>query len=127
VLTVAPSPSELPAVRRRVRLFLSSWAAPRTSVEDVVLCVHEACKNAMRFSGTDRAIDVAISVQDDEVRLVVRDHGVGFTPHWSKMAPPADPLATQGRGMFLITTLMDHVTVVNDHGAIVKMRRRLRR
>jgi anti-sigma regulatory factor (Ser/Thr protein kinase) len=122
-LTVAPSPAALSAVRQKVRVFLDGFA-PEASVDDVVLCLHEACKNAIRFGG-GRAIDVVVSLQGDEVRLVVRDHGVGFTPGWTGGAPLPGPLETQGRGLYLITALMDHVTVVSDHGTIIKMRRRL--
>jgi anti-sigma regulatory factor (Ser/Thr protein kinase) len=124
-LAVAPSPSALPAVREQVRVFLNGLAAPDNSIDDVILCLHEACKNAIRFSGSDRAIDVAVSVRRGEIRLVVRDHGVGFKQRVADAIRLPDPLEPQGRGLFLIAALMDHVTVVNDHGTIVKMTRRL--
>jgi signal transduction histidine kinase len=45
----------------------------------VVLAAREAMTNAARFAGVDR-IYVLSETSDDQIRLVVRDQGVGFDP-----------------------------------------------
>ena len=122
-LTVSPAASALAATRARVRTFLRGSDVPEHVVFDVVLTLEEACKNAIRFSGSDRAIEVTVVVDPREVRLVIRDHGVGFKPRKVDLSRPPDLSDSQGRGLFLIHCLMDDVRVACDQGAIVTARK----
>ena len=122
-LAVTPMLSALGPAREQARVFLRGFDLPEPAVFDVVLCLEEACKNAIRFSGSERDIDVTVAVSRREVDLVVRDHGVGFEPGEIDRAVPPDPLDTQGRGLFLLNCLMDDVRIARDRGAIVIARK----
>lgn len=128
-LAISPAASALAGARDRVRAFLRGFDVPEQIVFDVVLSFDEACKNAIRFGGNDREIDVTITVASpgDEISLVVRDHGVGFEPRQIDVSRTPDVLDPQGRGLFLMTCLMDDVRVVCDEGAIVTARKTVAR
>ena len=128
-LAVAPRAEALVPMRHDARVFLQGFGVPDSVVSDVVLSLQEACKNAIRFAHSKRDIDVTVAVGADAIQLVVHDHGAGFHPSARTRTPatPPDPLAQHGRGLFLIGALMDDVQIVRDHGAVVIMRRRLRR
>lgn len=110
-----------------MRTYLAEFSIAADVVDDVVLCLQEACKNSVRYSGATCSIGVAVTVTDSEVRLVVRDHGIGFDGRLLDRTAPPDQWEVQGRGLFLMRTLMDDLTVKADGGAIVTMRRRLGR
>jgi len=122
---VAAAASALPAARDQARVFLRGFALPERTVFDVVLCLEEACKNAIRFSGTDRDIDVTLGVSGGVVHLVIRDHGAGFEPAPIDVSHKPDPFAQHGRGLFLLHSLMDDVRIERDRGAVVIARLRL--
>jgi anti-sigma regulatory factor (Ser/Thr protein kinase) len=123
VLAITPVTSALAAARDSVRSFLRRLAVPEHAVADVVLSLEEACKNAIRFSGSSRSIDVKVALAANDICLVVRDHGIGFEPQPIDTAVPPDPFDPQGRGLFLMTCLMDDVRVEADEGAVVSMRK----
>ncbi len=122
---VTAAASALPAARARARVFLRGFAVPERIVFDVVLCMEEACKNAIRFSGTDRDIDVTVGVSGSVVHLVIRDHWAGFEPAPVDVSHKPDPLEQHGRGLFLLHSLMDDVRVERDRGAVVIARLRI--
>jgi len=126
-LAVRPILSALGPARDQARTFLRGFDLPEPAVFDVVLCLEEACKNAIRFSGSDRDIDVTVAVTPREVALVVRDHGVGFEPGPLDPVVPPAPLATRGRGLFLLHRLMDDVRIARDRGAVVIARKAVTR
>ena len=123
VLAVVPATSALAAARDAVRVFLRRLTVPEGAVYDIVLSLEEACKNAIRFSGSRRPIDVTIATDATDISLEVRDHGVGFEPRPIDRAVPPDPLEIQGRGLFLMACLMDDVRVACDQGTVVTMRK----
>jgi anti-sigma regulatory factor (Ser/Thr protein kinase) len=123
VLAIAPAASALAAARDAVRAFLRRLTVPEGAVCDVVLSLEEACKNAIRFSGSRCPIDVTVAADATDVSLEVRDHGVGFEPRPIDRAVPPDPLEIQGRGLFLMACLMDDVRVAYDRGTVVTMRK----
>ena len=122
-LTLNPATSALGGARSRLRDFLRDLDVPERAVFDVVLAFEEACKNAIRFSGSSRTINVRVALDAKGVCLVVRDHGVGFRPRKVDPSRPPDPTDPQGRGLFLMTCLMDDVRIDSDHGAIVTARK----
>ena len=126
-LTVSPKASALAVARSRVRAFLRDFDVPDRAVFDVVLTLDEACKNAIRFSGSAREIDVTVAVDVGEIRLEVRDHGVGFEPRVIDVSAPPDPLDPGGRGLFLMSCLMDDLRIARDRGAIVTARKAVAR
>jgi anti-sigma regulatory factor (Ser/Thr protein kinase) len=122
-LALTPVASALGPARDSARVFLRGFDVPEQTVFDIVLSLEEACKNAIRFSGSQRDIDVTVAVTSREVRLVIRDHGVGFMPPHIDISSTPDLSDTQGRGLFLIHALMDDVRIACDDGAIVTARK----
>ena len=49
-----------------------------TTVEELVLCVEEACTNAIRHSGCPEPGEIILSILDETVEICVRDRGKGL-------------------------------------------------
>ena len=61
-LALTPVASALGPARDSARMFLRGFDVPEATVFDIVLSLEEACKNAIRFSGSQRDIDVTVAV-----------------------------------------------------------------
>ena len=104
-------------------MFLRGFDLPEPAVFDVVLCLEEACKNAIRFSGSERDIDVTVAVsRARSTSSCATTASVSSRAEIDRSVPP-DPLDTQGRGLFLLNCLMDDVRIARDRGAIVTARK----
>jgi PAS domain S-box-containing protein len=116
--------SRLARARERVRDYLSLFLPDRAAVEQIVLCLEEACTNAIRHSGARDDIDLALWFEGAELNVLVRDTGKGFD--CASFDPDAAPDVTAdgGRGLFLIHHLMDDVHLRCSHGTEVRMRKR---
>jgi anti-sigma regulatory factor (Ser/Thr protein kinase) len=114
--------SALAEMRVRLREYLRRRRVPVCVASDVVLCVQEAATNALRF-GHGRRVEIAVWVTSGEVCVWVRDHGEGFRSLGAARRP--DAWRTEGRGLYLMQSLMDQVSVDCTDGAVVCMRRRL--
>ena len=112
--------SELAAARRQLSAFLQDLDLEREVVDSVLLCVQEACKNAIRFSGSPKGIDLTVTLKEGAVHTVVRDYGAGFDLSFQTDEAP-DPFRDSGRGLFLIHALMDHVEIFGSAGTEVRM------
>ncbi len=113
----------LPTMRARMRVFLDQDALGEEFVEDVVLCVQEACKNAMRYSRSAAGIHVQLTLDDGALCIVVRDYGVGIAAGTLSVAPA--PLAENGRGLYIIRRLMDELDVRVSDGTELRMVKRV--
>jgi len=113
----------LPAIRALVREMLTDEAgAPAIEgVPKILLAVQEACVNAIRHGhGGDPSLPVELTVVNgpDRVELRVRDGGDGFR------LPEDEPFtedltAESGRGLAIIQTVMDEVSVDQDADSTV--------
>ena len=113
----------LPLMRARMRVFLDRDALDEEFVEDVVLCVQEACKNAMRYSRSSAGILVRLTLDDCALCILVRDYGVGIGADALAVAPA--PLAENGRGLYIIRRLMDELDVRVSEGTELRMVKRV--
>jgi serine/threonine-protein kinase RsbW len=118
---------DLAHVRRAVRRLLAMRAVDEVTVAEVVLATQEAAKNALSVTeAPDQCAWVTLAVTDDEAIVEVVDCGCGFASALQGERPP-DPLAENGRGVFLMRRYMDSVEVAPCRvGTHVRMRRRLR-
>ena len=85
----------------RGRRLFSERVFTENDLDDILLCLQEAMKNAVRFSRSDRDFYIGVQVFDHAVRLVVCDSGVGFAqkPLVSVIAAARpDPMADSGEG-----------------------------
>ena len=107
-------------LRREARAFLESLSLSGGDTHDVLLCLQEACKNAIRFGRSRRGIDVELTLWDGSLVTIVRDYGPGFEAPLPGLEPP-DPTTPNGRGLLLIHALMDHVEISCPGGAELRM------
>jgi anti-sigma regulatory factor (Ser/Thr protein kinase) len=123
-LTLAPTSSSLPGLRRSVAGTLDDL--DESVVADVLLALDEAVSNAVRH-GSRAGQPVVVTVESDGewVEMTVRDGGP--TPRLPRLpAEPPPVLQTGGRGLWLILQLVDEVRVQRiEDGTRLTMRRRV--
>jgi anti-sigma regulatory factor (Ser/Thr protein kinase) len=123
-LEVVPEASHLPSARERLRDYLHRHCPDARLVSDVVLCLEEACTNVIRHSGAREAMQIVLHFDDDALVCRVRDRGRGFdTESFDPDAVP-DPLSSQGRGLLIISRIMDELRLRSDGGLEVEMVKR---
>jgi serine/threonine-protein kinase RsbW len=118
-------PSDVAALyplRVRMRTFLHRHGLGEESIEDIVLCVQEACENAIRFGRSNGGVLVRLTVDLPVVSVTVRDFGVGM-PLYATVDTPS--MAESGRGLHIMRTLMDEFEVQVDGGTEVRMIKRV--
>ena len=93
-------------------------------VDDVVLCVEEACTNAIRHSQSSEVMDVSLAFGDGSLIADVRDRGRGFDVAVFDLGATPDLMGDGGRGLFLMASLMDELSLRVDDGLHVHMVKR---
>ena len=124
-LTLRLRSPQLSAARRKAADFLDAHGVDRLCIEDVLLALTEATANAARHSGGDVA-EVKLVLLDDHVRLSVTDRGEGFAFSGVDLSRRPDLLRPCGRGLYLISSVMDSVRVEAGNGTTITMTRDLR-
>jgi anti-sigma regulatory factor (Ser/Thr protein kinase) len=114
----------LEASRERVRLFLDANDVEEEAAHDVLLCVHEACANAIRHSGSTSGVDVELRLQEACVSIVVADRGLGLDIDLHHPHRKPELLQAGGRGLYVIACLMDELEVHIDGGTEIRMNKR---
>ncbi|HEY5168247.1 MAG TPA: ATP-binding protein [Thermoleophilia bacterium] len=114
-------------MRRALRAYLSEQSVDAKAVYDIVLAADEAFINAVGHAGgVGDAIRVSASVSESEVSVEVQDGGAGFTYRRSHARSIPDVRRPDGRGVFLMESLMDEVSVSSGtRGTVVRMVRHL--
>jgi len=123
-LTLPPVSSCLPELRRTAAPALRG--VDGDVADEVLLALDEAVGNAIRHgSRGGRPVLVTLDVDDGWVHMTVRDHGpTAALPHVPAAAPPST-LADGGRGLWLISQLVDEVRVGRwRSGVRLELRRR---
>ena len=93
---IPADPSELSALRRRLRTWFERHGFDQVEVDEILLAVSEACNNAIEHAyGENREGPIHVRVDRDAetLRVVVEDHGMWRDP------TPSDE---RGRGLMLI-------------------------
>ena len=105
-------PESVPRLRRAVVDFVSDSGIPDPPLADVRLAVSEALTNVVLHGYRDRdePDDVTVQVHAiaHEVRITVRDEGVGLSPR--------NDSPGLGLGLGLISAIADRVAIQSDHG-----------
>jgi anti-sigma regulatory factor (Ser/Thr protein kinase) len=114
-------------MREALRVYLAGQALAANVVYDVVLAADEAfCNAVVHAGGSDDLIRVSACVSESEASVEVQDGGEGFTLCRSEPRSVPDVRCPSGRGVFLIESVMDEVSVRSGRGGtIVRMVRRL--
>ena len=108
-----------------IRLTLSGVASrigfSLDDIEDMKVCVSEACTNAIKHSKKDE-FQVKFYVCPDRLTIEVLDDGIGYDVD-SLASPDLKNPKTSGLGIFIIKTLMDEVEIksCDKCGTIIKM------
>ena len=108
-----------------IRLTLSGVASrigfSLDDIEDMKVCVSEACTNAIKHSKKDE-FQVKFYVYPDRLNIEVLDDGIGYDVD-SLASPDLKNPKTSGLGIFIIKTLMDEVEIksCDKCGTIIKM------
>jgi anti-sigma regulatory factor (Ser/Thr protein kinase) len=117
-LSLPAEPESLALLRRRLERFLHAAGADELESYEIMLTVCEAAGNAIEhaYGPGDASFDVEAAVVADELVASVRDRG-----HWRDRRGEH-----RGRGIKIITGLMDDVNIESENGGtLVTMRRRL--
>lgn len=120
---VPPLPGCLPDLRRSAERELRGVAGD--VADDVLLALDEAVGNAIRHgSRGGRPVLVTLEVDQDWVHMTVRDHGPTAELPCLPAGPPPT-LADGGRGLWLISQLVDEVRLERaGRGVLLSLRRR---
>lgn len=121
---LSPDPARLQRARERVRDYLAAHCEDSRLVNDVVLCIEEACTNTIRHSASTDDISISLQLQDGDLVASVRDKGRGFDVERFDASSEPDLLAPGGRGLYLMAKLMDELELRRDAGLEVVMRKR---
>ena len=112
-------------VRERVRDYLRMHCASLDDVDDVVLCVEEACANAIQHSGSAEDLEIEMAFEGERLSVRVADRGAGFDVSAFDPQREPDPTALGGRGLYLIAKVMDELELSSSGGTTLVMRRRV--
>jgi serine phosphatase RsbU (regulator of sigma subunit)/anti-sigma regulatory factor (Ser/Thr protein kinase) len=107
--------------------FLQEHGASEDEVRACELALVEACNNAVKYAtppSRAEAILVDVLCSENQVELRVNDNTAGFD--WPREIALPDPEQENGRGLFLIHSLMDRVIYFRGHNANCLVMRKLR-
>ncbi len=121
---VPPEPSHLLRARERLRDYLRQYCTEHQVIDDVVLCVEEACTNAIRHGDSLEDIEIALHFTHTKLVATVKDRGRGFNVASFDPEVPPDPMLDHGRGLYIVAKLMDSLDLRLDGGLEVRMTRR---
>ncbi|WP_110112027.1 anti-sigma B factor RsbW [Bacillus sp. CGMCC 1.16541] len=106
-------------------------------IEDIKIAISEACTNAVQHAYTSEAkgeVTVGFGLFDDRLEIMVVDKGESFDLEALKKeigpyesSKEVEFLPEGGLGLYLISTLMDDVKMVNSQGVTVMMTKYLQR
>jgi len=109
----------------------------KDTIEDIKLCVSEACTNAVKHAykkkSASNVIVIRASINENKLSIVVTDTGQGFDPRkimaYQKNAMTAKTDESLGQGIFLIKRLMDKVRILsrNKKGTQIHMIKNLKK
>ena len=122
----SPRAAAVPLARHLLQDWLERVPVDREAVDSLLLAVSELCSNAVRHaSGAPAAICVRAWTEADDVHVEVSDDGGSLEWSDQRSEELPDPEAEQGRGLFLVRELVDHVTAfVQDGRSVVVVVRR---
>jgi anti-sigma regulatory factor (Ser/Thr protein kinase) len=117
-MTLPAEPEALITARRALRNWLSDVGVDPETLYDITLATGEACTNAIEhaYAPGEASFDLEAVRGEDDVIVRVRDYGSWRPPRGQN----------RGRGLKLMETLMDDVTLRREStGTTVELRRAL--
>jgi anti-sigma regulatory factor (Ser/Thr protein kinase) len=117
-LALPAEPGSLAGLRRRLARFLHTTGATEIEQYELTLTICEAAGNAIEhaYGPGDATYEVEVAFEEGELTATVRDSG-----SWRGRRG-----SDRGRGLGIIESLMDEVSLERDEGGTaVRMRRRI--
>jgi anti-sigma regulatory factor (Ser/Thr protein kinase) len=113
--SVPADASSVPFLRAWLRALLNSIRLTTAQVDDLLLAVGEAVRNAVEHAQhpTRPCIDMTVELADSRVTVVVRDYGA-----W-RQGPTG---RHRGRGLALLSALADATLTASSNGTTVTIR-----
>jgi serine/threonine-protein kinase RsbW len=93
----------------------------------VAISVIEACTNAIQHGHAQdmgKSVRVEFLLEPDQLTIRIHDEGRGFEPVPEGNMSPPDLLATRGRGIFIMRSMMDEVSFDFTDGTWVELVKR---
>jgi anti-sigma regulatory factor (Ser/Thr protein kinase) len=125
--SLAVDAGQLEGSRERLRVFLQGHGIDEEAARDVLLCVHEACANAIMHSASTTGVVVELHLEEASVLIVVADHGLGLDLNLHDPHRKPELLQADGRGLYVMACLMDEFEVHVGDGTEIRMSKRLPR
>jgi serine phosphatase RsbU (regulator of sigma subunit)/anti-sigma regulatory factor (Ser/Thr protein kinase) len=119
--------SQVRPMAATVREFLMANGAAPEEIQAAELAIAEACNNAIKYAageGRDKDIEVDVLCGPEQLELRVNDNTRGF--EWPEKIDLPEVSEENGRGLFLITSLMDRVNYYRGRGENCLVMRRKR-
>jgi serine/threonine-protein kinase RsbW len=115
----------VPVIRRLAAQVLRAFGVAADSIHDVELAISEACANVIQHAVDSEGYEVSIELATDRCAITVLDRGEGFDA--SHVPEQEDVDAESGRGLSLMTALVDNLNFVSEPkiGAVVHMVKQL--
>lgn len=114
-----PCSSEFVTIARKaVEGVCSRLALTRPEISEITLAVGEACTNAVKFSGPEcQTVELTFIISPQNLEVTVRNHGspFGIEKGGTRM-PPLEDLSEGGMGLYLISQVMDELSVTSKDG-----------
>ena len=117
---LALDPARMRRARDRIRDYLQAQCCIPAAVDDIVLAVEEAMTNAVRHSGASDDLEVSMRFEGSDLIAEVKDRGCGFDTTDLDPDRRPDPTLPGGRGLFLMSKLMDEFTLSCDGGIEIR-------
>jgi len=119
-LTLPARPEGVAVVRQALAGMADALAFDAAVLADMKMAVTEACTNVVVHAYDEESgqLEVQMLAGEDDLTIVVRDHGTGIQPKPARTEPPA-----LGLGLPLIAALSDsyELTGTSGRGTEVKM------
>lgn len=123
-MEVTAIPENISVLRLTASGMASKAGLDIEEIEDIKVCISEACTNAIRYSEKP-VFYVEISIQNKSFNIKVSDKGRGMDIGDIPNPNPMDP-KEGGLGIFIIKSLMDEVEIsTNDQGTTIDMKKYL--
>ena len=122
---MAVDAAHLQGCRQQVHTFLTEHGIEENAAYDVLLCVHEACANAVEHSNSARDVEITMRLSDGSLSVAVADAGRGLDAAYQTDHHRPAQLSPEGRGLYVMSCLMDELSVHIDGGTEIRMVKQL--
>ncbi|SRR6266545_698708 len=124
-LSLPRDAESIPVARHFVRNALAEVGVTEDCTHDVELALSEACTNVLLHAGPGDEYDVRVEIDQRRCELRIVDVGKGFDAATPRRVGDRD--AERGRGLGLMTALVDKVQFVSKPaaGTVVRLQKNL--